>query len=200
MLNKKKNKITFNYYCGVDFDIYKININNNCNINIFQGNFYLNFFIKFIWLILPSCVFTEYFFYYLNLEGRYRLTQKAISSSLNVFKDSSIFKILFNYKNLIISNNFSIITNFYFFIKYFNHIVIYLNVNLFNFYIIFFISYRTLNSIYCFTIYNALLNINFKFINSLFNKLIYNFYFNDNISKNSKIINKINNLIYLQNK
>jgi hypothetical protein len=55
----------------------------------------LNFFIKFIWLILPSGVFTEYFLNYLNLEGRYRLTQKAISSSLNVFKDSSIFKILF---------------------------------------------------------------------------------------------------------
>jgi hypothetical protein len=29
MLNKKFNKISFNYYCGVDFDIYKININNN---------------------------------------------------------------------------------------------------------------------------------------------------------------------------
>ena len=40
-------------------------------------------------------MFTEYFFNYLNLEGRYRLTQKAISSGLNVFKDSSIFKILF---------------------------------------------------------------------------------------------------------
>jgi hypothetical protein len=47
MLNKKKNKINFSHYCGVDFDIYKININNN-NINIYQGNFYLNFFIKFI--------------------------------------------------------------------------------------------------------------------------------------------------------
>jgi hypothetical protein len=47
MVYKKKSEIIFNYYCGVDFDIYKINTNNN-NINIFQGNFYLNFFIKFI--------------------------------------------------------------------------------------------------------------------------------------------------------
>jgi hypothetical protein len=47
MVNRKKSEIIFNYYCGVDFDIYKINTNNT-NINIFQGNFYLNFFIKFI--------------------------------------------------------------------------------------------------------------------------------------------------------
>lgn len=161
MLNRKFKKISFNYYCGVDFDIYKININNNNNnnINVYQGNFYINFFIKFIWLILPSGVFTEYFFNYLNLEGRYRLTQKAISPNLNIYKDSSIFKILFNYKNLIITTNFSIIDNFYFFIKYFNNIIIYLNINLFNFYIIYYISYSKLNNVYNFTIYSILLNI-----------------------------------------
>lgn len=197
MLNKKICNKTINHYCGIDIDVSKIYKLNKFDINIYQGPFYLNFFMSYIWLILPTTLYHEDYLTYINLEGRYRVTQKAISPSNNIENDSVIFNLLFKLKNKLVNSNFSIINNFYLYFNYFNKVIKFINLKLNNFYIKYFISVDNLNIDFMILNFSKLLFIfSFKLLNNILIKTIYNSYFVDPITKNSKILNKINtNLI-----
>jgi NADH dehydrogenase/NADH:ubiquinone oxidoreductase subunit G len=118
-------KKSINHYCGIDFDTNHIYYPSKKNINIYQGSFYINIFIKYIWLIIPVNLYTETFMSYLNLEGRYRPTQKAITPKTVIYSDWKIFQILFFVKKILLKNNFSIINNFYLYLNYFKTIINY---------------------------------------------------------------------------
>jgi len=45
---KSSLNFTINHYCGTDLEVNKIYLLDNKNINIYQGNFYMNVFMKFI--------------------------------------------------------------------------------------------------------------------------------------------------------
>jgi NADH dehydrogenase/NADH:ubiquinone oxidoreductase subunit G len=84
--NKFKKGI-FLHLCGIDYEIVKLNTLKLKNFIIYQGSFYINTFFKYLSLVLPVTIFTEKFSSYLNLEGRLRFTQKAITSFKSVFLD-----------------------------------------------------------------------------------------------------------------
>lgn len=185
--NNNTQELIINHFCGVDLDINKIFNLNNKNINIYQGSFYINIFIKYIWLIMPVNLYTETYLNYLNLEGRFRSTQKAISPSSKIYTDWKIFQILYIIKKQLLKNNFSIFNNFYLYMNYFKDIINYhyfdiiikLNANLYNNILIY--KKIDLNIIY--------LNLFFKWSNSIISKTIQNIYLTDPITRNSKIMN-----------
>lgn len=189
MLNNKvfDNTININHYCGIDLDISKIYILEFKNINIYQGPFYINELIKYIWLLLPTITYTEDFLAYLNLEGRYRATQVAIKAPM-IYNDSKIFQCLILLKNKLINNNFSIIINFYTYLNQFKHII--------NFSSFFHIGdYYMQNLIYLSKNNNTkMLPLNFsdlfsfKLMNTIVLRTVHNFYLVDPISKNSRIL------------
>jgi NADH dehydrogenase/NADH:ubiquinone oxidoreductase subunit G len=182
-LDKNLYKLTINHYCGVDIDINKIYFLDSKNINIYQGPFYINNFFKYIFLILPTTVFTESYYSYLNLEGRYRLTKKAISLKSKIYNDSKIFQILLIVKNNILKNNFSIITNFYKFVNYFKNII---NYYYFNEIII---KPLLILDLIFFKLNLIILFFSYKIINSLILRTVQNIFLTDPITKNSKIMN-----------
>lgn len=180
---------SINLYCGIDLDINKIHNINKINLNIYQGPFYINKLIEYLWLFLPTNVYTESCFYYMNLEGRYRFTQKAINTISKIYDDSKIFKALFLLKQKLIINNFSIITNFYEYANCFTNIIDYsYNINDDISYLFNYASYSQKNDKRYFDFKYLWLNT-FKIINSVFMKNMYNYYSSDPISKNSKILN-----------
>jgi NADH dehydrogenase/NADH:ubiquinone oxidoreductase subunit G len=189
MLNNNHPNLAINHYCGVDLDINKIYLLSTKNINIYQGSFYINIFIKYIWLIIPVNLYTETYSNYLNLEGRFRTTQKAISFSSKIYNDWKIFQILFLVKKILLKNNFSILNNFYIYMNYLKNIINYyyfdiiLRKNNNNLYTNNIIIYKKINiNLLC-------LNYSYKWINSIISKTIYNSYLTDPITKNSKIMN-----------
>lgn len=196
MLNQKIYKKAINHYCGIDLDVSKIYNLSKENINIYQGSFYLNFFMIYIWLILPTTLYHEDYLGYINLEGRYRLSQKAVSTTTNIKNDGLIFNLLLKLKFKIINNNFSIINNFYTYLNYFKNIINFFDFRLNKFFINYFISLENINVNFKI---NILMLFNFKLINNILVKTLYNSYFADPITKNSKILNKININVLLSN-
>lgn len=170
-----------NYYCGVDFDINKIYPLDKKNINIYQGPFFINNFIKYIWLILPVNIATETYLIYLNLEGRYRTSIKAVSPPFKNYSNSKVFQLLFFIKKILFKSNFSIINKFYSFTNFFKNIINYFNLN-------FIVQKSTIYKIYK-SINILFLFLNNKLLNSLISKTIINIYLTDPITRNSKIMN-----------
>ena len=191
--NKLFDNLNINHYCGVDLDINKNYNLCSSNINIYQGSFYIHNFIKYIWLIIPINIYTEIFSNYINLEGRYRTTIKAVSLISKIYSDCKVFQLLFFIKKLLLKNNFSIINNFYLYTNFLKKIIYYS-----------FIDY-TQKKVNTYKIYkNFNINILFlcfnnKLINSLFAKTISNTYLTDPITKNSKIMNICSNKIKYNN-
>jgi hypothetical protein len=182
-LNKNK---SFNFLLGLDN--IKLEYKKTSNFNIFQGYFYFSNFFEYINLVLPTNIYSEKISSYINLEGRFRFTNKAIIPFKFIFLDSYIiesFSILF--RN-IFPQNFSIFNNFYYIVKFFNI--------LFNFYLNYLINLNNYIILFEKNIFNIshkeiilFKNIyNYKFNNSIFSKIIYNFYSNDMFSKKSKVM------------
>jgi NADH-quinone oxidoreductase subunit G len=184
--NLINNYININHYCGIDFDIsknYDLKMN---NINIYQGPFFINKFMKYIWLMLPTNVYSESYYFYINLEGRYRFTQKAITPTSKIYNDWKIFKVLDLLKTKLIANNFSIINKFYDYFDYFRNLIDYLNFSDNKYYY----NFTHLQKNYKrFFIIEFLWLSKFKIINSIILKNTYNYYLSDPISRNSKILN-----------
>ena len=183
MLLNKYNTLTFNHYCGIDFDIVKIfNLTRN-NLNIYQGFFNINIFVFFIWLILPVTLFTESYLFYYNLEGRFRMTKKVISVSSKIFDDWKIFHLLFFVKEILLKNNFSLINNFYFYINFLNDII--------NYYHFDSVRKKTYASIIYKNINIKFINLSFnhKWLNSIIKKTVLNIFKTDPITRNSKLMN-----------
>jgi NADH-quinone oxidoreductase chain G len=120
-----KHKSTkFLYLCGVD-NFEDINL---CpeNFVIYQGSFQNWDFISHdVDILLPVSIYTEHVATFLNIEGQFVNTQKAVSPFKFVNKDSEVLKVLFLFKNFLIKENFSIIENFYFLSSFFKLILDY---------------------------------------------------------------------------
>lgn len=192
-LNKSlniKNRITnklskFVYIIGADCN----NLNlKQTNYNIYQGFFYISNYFHKINLILPTSIYVEQNSSYINLEGRFRYTNKAITPYKFVFIDQNIIKSfsIFIYKFYL--NFFSIINNFFKLLNFFNKIINYYKNYLINInnYLKIFEKEKFLSKNFSFRLYN-LFFIN-KIYNTIFSKVIYNFYTTDIFSKKSKVM------------
>jgi len=85
-LSNQAKRSKFLFLCGVDYE--DVNLGNLAeNFTIYQGSFYAGNFLACLNLVLPACTFTEKFSSFLNLEGRLRFTQKAVSPFKSAFLD-----------------------------------------------------------------------------------------------------------------
>lgn len=184
-----KNVSYFNFFIGVD----AYYLTRKKDINIFLGSFFLINFFEFINLVLSSSIYVEDLFSYINLEGRFRYTNKIIASAKYIYSDYKIinslnilikkiylcnFSIINNFNNLIIYfyKNYNYLNNYN--IKYKNIVKYYLN------------EYYDIDIILNKKLYNIIkLNFfNFKYTNSIFSKLIFNYYNSDVFSRLSATI------------
>lgn len=172
----------FNFFIGLD-NIY-INFKNRKNLNIFVGYFFLLNFFEYINLVFSSSIYIENVFSYLNLEGRFRYTNRVIVQSKSVFADYIIISSLYILSKFLFKSHFSIIKNFNKIIIHFSSKYNYLTNYIFelsNFIKNYNLNYKVdsflLNNIDFYYTYNLKLN------NSLFNKVIYNYYNSDVFSK-----------------
>jgi hypothetical protein len=134
----------------------------------------------------------EKFSSFLNLEGRLRFTQKAISPFKFVFLDWKILQALALVKKRLFFFNFSKINNFYFVFNFF--------LNTINYFCYFFYFLDSMLSAIFYSLpktvcYNSvpLLGgiqklLGAKFNNSILSKSVLNYYATDAFAKNSKIL------------
>jgi NADH-quinone oxidoreductase chain G len=176
-----------NFLLGLDH----INFNITHNLNIFLGFFYLSNFFEYISLIFASQIYVENKFSYLNLEGRFRYTNKIITPFKLVYADHKIIYSIYILTKYYFFYYFSIIKRInIFIIKHFNklfnrainniaHIINYIN-----YYNLNHINYNS-NQIYLINIFDN------KLSNSLLSKIIYNYYNTDSFCLNSKTMSQM---------
>ena len=171
----------FNFFLGLD-NIF-LNLKRKKNINIFLGYFFLSNFFEYINLVFSSSIYIENTFSYLNLEGRFRYTNKVITQSKSIFADYLIVNSLYILSKFLFRNNFSILKNFHKIIFYFNTKYNYLTNYIFDLHN--FIKYYNLNGKVDSFLDRPICVDQNKLIlsNSLFNKVIFNYYNSDIFSK-----------------
>ena len=197
----KINKINyFNFFIGID-NLCNNNKNHK-NINIFLGSFFIINFFEFINLIFSSTIYVEDIFSYLNLEGRFRYTNKVITPAKYVYSDYKIINSLNILLKKIYIWNFSVINNY-------NNIISYFIKN-YNFFINYNVKYKNIVKYYLNNIFinTNIININIlnnnyynmKNINTVLSKIIYNYYNTDIFCKLSPSVSlmalKINYKIF----
>jgi len=162
---------------------------------VFQGSFINNnFLLNKANLLLPSQIFAEKVAGYLNLEGRVRYTEKAISAFKHIFSDVSILMSLFISRKFFLISNFSILSVFSKVMIFFSNLLFYDSVYNFSFDILLNKLYN-LSSFYLHDILNLkflsnyfyFLNTN-KIFNTIFSRYINNFYTTDSFCENSKTL------------
>ena len=178
-ITKINKKDYFNFFIGVD------NLcnskKNNKNINIFLGSFFIINFFEFINLIFSSSIYVEDIFSYLNLEGRFRYTNKVITPAKYIYSDYKIINSLNILLKKIYLWNFSVINNY-------NNIMLFFIKN-YNFFINYNIKYKNIVKYYLnnIIINNVIFDIsnnynnyyNMKNANTILSKIIYNYYNTD---------------------
>jgi len=194
----QKNKFnSFNHLLGIDKMITGLTLKNN--FNVYQGSFYLSNIFNSINIILPVSIYTESNESYINLEGRFRQTNKVITPFKFIFSDLDIIKSFSILLKFIYKENFSIIEKFYYIFDYLKNIINYFKINLNNykqeilFYELNKFIREQINSIYSLNIYNS------KISNSLITKTIFNYYNSDVFSKKSKVMIIASNKLKLIN-
>lgn len=191
---KKSYKNTFIYLSNV-FDHKFLNLNlleSDSNFIVFSGSFKDHFFFNSN-LIFPIPIFTETVSTYLNIEGRLRGTQVAISLKNQLYNEYQIFRYLYVLSNLKYYNNY-LIVNFKKLLSFFKNIINYnciffSNNNKFKNILLKYLglSHLSLLSNYSiFILYNKYTS--YKLINSPLYLTINNYYSTDFFSKNSKIL------------
>lgn len=163
---------------------------------VYQGVF-KNFSKLFIKLYLPSKTYLEQNNSYMNMEGRIRSTNAAVTSFRLIYTDKEIITILAILKKKFFKNNFSIVTNFEHILQFFSNIVNYKQ------YFVYLLSnfenllrdYIATNNNYSFDLQETLgdlapkaFNERLKLNNSILARKIYNYYAQDIYAKNSKIM------------
>jgi len=185
---KKLNKFTklnkFNFFIGVDNVYFKLK--KKKYMNVLVGFFFLFNFFEYINIVLCSSIYVENTFSYLNLEGRYRYTNKVISSTKFIFADYNIIESLNILLKFICVNNFSILKLFTHIISFFSNKFNYILNYLFNLNLL--IKYYNLNNNYLLSNYVDCIYIccyELKYSNTLIDKIVYNYYNSDIYSKHS---------------
>jgi hypothetical protein len=190
------------HICGIDF---KNNFKNNKeNFNVYQGFFYSNNFFRNINLIFPTKLYTENTISYLNLEGRYRFTQKIINSSSFIAEGWKLIQAILILKKIYYYKNFSVLKNFYIVLYFFSNLIKYICY----FFVFIQYLYNFLNkTISHESLNNENLNLRCllfvkhlnKFSNTIISRMVVNHYLSDPICMNSKILNLINSKIKIYN-
>lgn len=177
-------KPSFFFLCGIDNFVVK----HIDDFVVFQGSFQSNFF-NFVNLVFPIYLYIERISFFLNLEGRFRKSQKIVSSFKYVSDDIDLVKTLFFLKLFFFPDNLSLFKDFKFMSLFFVNIIDY-SCSFFNF--LSFIS--KINNLgldlfapflYCFLFINK---NSIYFVNSLFSRVFSNYYNTDNFTDNSKIM------------
>lgn len=191
---KKSYKNTFIYLSNV-FDTKFLNLNvfkNDSNFIVFSGSFKDHFFFNSN-LIFPTPIFTETVSTYLNIEGRLRSTQVAISLKNKIYNEHQIFRYLYVLSNLKFYNNY-LILNFKKLLSFFKNIINYnciffSNNNKFKNILFKYLGLSQLSLLSNYSI-SSLYNQHtyYKLINSPLYLTINNYYSTDFFSKNSKIL------------
>jgi NADH-quinone oxidoreductase chain G len=190
-LSNQAKRSKFLFLCGVDYE--DVNLGNLAeNFTIYQGSFYAGNFLACLNLVLPACTFTEKFSSFLNLEGRLRFTQKAVSPFKSAFLDWKILQALGLVKKHLFIYNFSRVSKFYallgFFrntINYFCYFYYFLD---FLLVAIFFSAPKTLCFSGPFDLRLLFKSVKAKFNNTILSKSVLNYYATDVFTKNSKIL------------
>ena len=180
IIKKKRNNKNFFYLLGIDnFNLKKQ------NFNVFQGFFYISKLFNNINLIFPTSIYTEQITSYINLEGRFRYTNKVTNCFKFIFVDQDIVKTFSIILLKFFSYNFSKINNFYKIINFFKNII-----NYFKSYLLNFKNNLTLyeKDNFCRNyLFHIKLNFNAnKIFNTIISRVIFNFYNSDIFSKKSK--------------
>jgi hypothetical protein len=155
-------------------------------LNVFQGFYYISNFFDKINLILPTSIYVEHSSFFINLEGRLRVANKAITPFKFIFFDKNVIESFSILIRTLYKENFSIINNFYKVNKTFKNFI--------NFYSNYLSNIRSYIILYENNINNLDINIyniyftNYILNNSILNKIIYNYYSSDIFSKKSKIL------------
>jgi NADH-quinone oxidoreductase chain G len=172
----------FLYLVGTDRVINNL-IYSDLNFVVYQGSFQESSQLLNFSLIFPVTVYTERLSTYLNIEGKIRRTQKAISCFFFVYSDWEIFRALFFFRSLFYSSNFSILENFFYLVSFFTDLISYS--------CLFFNKLTVLNEILEPFFFNLLfLNLKvLKIINGLFSYNLGNYYSCDQYTRNSKVMN-----------
>jgi hypothetical protein len=145
-------------------------------------------------LLLPSRLFVEQKQFFLNLEGRVRATQKAITAFSMVPSDYKVIFSLFLSGKFFFPSNFSIVSNFYNMASFFSNILSYDAGFLFSFKMLYkkVLGQNRLNLSRRFGISSELLYLVPRkihvFINSIFSRFVNNFYEGNLFCQNSKTL------------
>lgn len=184
-LSESTNLPSIFFLCGVD-DF--VNYNSKDFI-VFQGSFQ-NSFLQFTSLVFPTSIYTEKVSFYLNLEGRFRKSQKVISCFKYLATDFDIMKSLYFFKSIYSISNYSIMFDFKILSVFFNKLINY-SCSFFG-YLSIFSKINNSQLLYLFApffIGFVYLNVNnIILINSVFSKKVNNYYMTDQFTYNSKIM------------
>jgi len=169
---------------------------NENNFIIYQGYFYNSSYIYYKSnIILPAAVYLEKSTSYINLEGRYRFTKKAITPFTHIHLDSDIIQVLSSLRITKFVKNFSIVENFFEVLLNF--------INIINYECLFFSSINSfffkLRKKFWFSepfinFFEDTINIfkniysKHKFLNTIFCRFLHNYYNSNIFCKNSKIM------------
>ena len=170
---KHKNNLNyFNFFIGLD-TIY-LNFKKQKNINVYVGSFFLLNFFEYLNLVLSASIYVENTFSYLNLEGRFRYTNKVITAAKSIFVDYNIVNSLHILQKSYFIKNFSIIKNYTKVLTLFNYNYSNLNYNIYD--LNKFIKSYNLTDKLINNLNYSLYYHNLKLSNTLLSKTIYNFY------------------------
>lgn len=169
------------------------------NVNIYQGPFHISSIYKYINIILPTQLYTETSATYINLEGKYRSTNKAITCSKQIKGDIELIESLLILIKKTTSNNYSIINNINEILKNFNmfdikyeHYILNKKKYISNYNESKQIYNNTENNMY---MYSFIKNKNIKLNNTIINTVIEDFYNFDTFSQKSRIMIETSNKI-----
>jgi NADH-quinone oxidoreductase subunit G len=172
---------------------------------IYQGYFINSSFIYFkANLLLPALVYLEKNSTYINLEGRYRLSNKTVFPSSFVYADFDIIQCINLLKNKIISKNFSIIEKFFDIILFFNKLIHYdclffSSINYFLNNLRLFFWYENWSKKIIFLQFITFFFNKYKLINSVLSQIINNYYQTDIFCRNSKIMSLCSSKMIIKN-
>lgn len=187
---------SFIYFLGTEDFVVDSSLTNVSNFFVYQGSFYStsNFF-SFLNLLFPVSIYTERVSSYLNVEGRFRRTQKAIEMPL-VYSDWEVLKALFVFRTNFFNFNFSIFGfDSTIMGDFFSHLIDYSCIFFYNFNIIKTVStFVPLMEDQQTAVVSAISNYPFlssgvsKVFNTLFSRSFNDYYNSDFFSRNSKLL------------
>jgi predicted molibdopterin-dependent oxidoreductase YjgC len=155
---------------------------------VYQGYFQNDLFKNYANLILPINNFVEGEFFYLNLEGFYRFTNKIITPFKFIYQDYEIIQMLLLLLNMCGNMlNFSVLCKNFKYLKFFKYLIKYFCFFFFSLQISYELNVKKVKVRSKF-FFKKNFQFYVKFLNSNFLNLVNNYYSTDSFTNNSKIL------------